>query len=375
MDRSNLALPQLGEGLRQLVAALETEARLHRAGRWMARENLIRILVNRLRIEACAEQQSSDVGSRSDDPIVIIGLQRTGTTLLHRLLACDSGLRVLESWEAINPAPMPRRAGVVARRIAGDDDARVAAAIVAQRAVAWMAPDFFAIHPIEARSPEEECLLFDYALLGTVPEATYRVPSFSRWLEAQDHVEAYRFLARVLALLGRQREGERWLLKTPQHLEHLSELLTVFPRARLLHTHRDPARAFPSFCSMVAHAWGVFSDDVRPYEVAAHWGVKVDRMLARALAVRGGPHEAQFRDVHYTDLVQDPLAEAERIYAWLGRPLTGEVRARMEAFLVANPRHRQGRHVYHAESFGLDRGELRRRFAAYTERFSIEEET
>ncbi len=362
------------ERLVRLVESIEAEARLHRFGRVMVRENLIRILANRLRMEQLLDQHPGMLDLTRDDPVVIVGLQRTGTTLLHRLLACDPDFRVLESWEAINPAPAPRAAGPFQRWVGGSSEPRVAAAVIAQRVVRWLAPDFFAIHPIDARSPEEECLLFDYAFLGTVPEATYRVPSFSRWLESQDPEEAYRFLARVLALLAWQRGGRRWLLKTPQHLEHLGALLTAFPRARILFTHRDPARSLPSFCSMIAHAWGVFSDDVRPAEVAEHWGAKTERMIERALAVRGGPREQQFLDVQYRDLVTRPLDVARRVYAWLERPLVDDVAARMGRFVADHPQHRHGRHVYDAASFGLDPERIRARFGDYVQRFAVEEE-
>ena len=362
------------ERLSLLVDSLESEARLHRFGRVMVRQNLIRILVNRLRMEQLFDLHREILDTTRDDPVVIVGLQRTGTTLLHRLLALNPAFRVLESWEAINPAPFSRLAGPWQRWMGEGADPRIVAAAVAQRAVRWLAPDFFAIHPIDARSPEEECLLFDYAFLGTVPEATYRVPSFSRWLEAQAPDEAYRFLGKVLALLAWQRGGRRWLLKTPQHLEHLGALLATFPRARILHTHRDPARTLPSFCSMIAHAWGVFSDDVRPGEVVAHWGTKVQRMVARALEVRHGAHERQFFDVYYRDLVDRPLDVVRRIHAWLDLPLADDVATRMGRFLAEHPQHRHGRHVYDAASFGLEPEGIRVRFAEYLRRFPVEVE-
>ncbi len=362
------------ERLALLIASIEDEARLHRFGRLMVRENLTRILVNRLRLEQLGDEHPEVSALEPDDPVVIVGLQRTGTTLLHRLLACDPAFRVLESWEALHPAPFPGPSSAAQRWVGRGDEPRVAAAVIAQRAVRWLAPDFFAIHPIDARSPEEECLLFDYAFLGTVPEATYRVPRFSRWLEHQDPEEGYRFLRRVLALLAWQRSRGCWLLKTPQHLEHLDVMLRAFPRARIIHAHRDPSRAVPSFFSMIAHAWGVFSDDVRPAEVSAHWGPKTERMVERALAVRGGVHEERFLDVHYPDLVQKPLSVVRRIYAWLERPLTEAVVARMEQYLVAHPQHRHGRHRYEPEAFGLDAEVLRARFGNYIDRFAIVEE-
>jgi hypothetical protein len=352
---------------------VEREARLTPIGRWMARANLVRILAGRLRIEHALRRHPEILEQRVAPPIFIVGLQRTGTTLLHRLLATDPALRVLASWEAVNPAPLP--VGALGRLLGIDP--RVRAALFAEHALAYLAPDFFAIHPVEALAPEEDCLLLDYTFYSTVFEATHRVPGFSRWLEAQpDHTPAYRHYLRTLKLLGWQRAG-RWLLKTPHHMEQLDALLAVLPRARVVQTHRDPVRALASFCSMVAHAHGVFSDEVDPLEVGRHWSVKAGRMVRRAMATRdrlGPAAEERFLDVSYADLVADPLGQVRRIYRWVGLSLTEEAERGMRAFLGQNPQHRRGRHRYRLEDFGLDREQEERRFSDYRERFGIPHE-
>jgi len=363
--------PGLDEPLAVLAGAIEREARLTPTGRLMARTNLVRILSGRLRIERALTRHPEILAQRMAPPIFIVGLQRTGTTLLHRLLAVDPRLRYLASWEAVNPAPLPPR---WLDRLPRSPDRRVRAARLAERALAYMAPDFFAIHPVEAEAPEEDCLLMDYSLWSTVFEATQRVPSFSRWLEARpDHTPAYRHYERVLKLLHFQRPG-RWLLKTPHHLEQLDALLEVFPGARIIQTHRDPVRALASFCSMMAHGYGVFSDEVDPLEVGRHWSRKAHRMVSRAMATRDRRGEARVLDVAYADLLADPLAQVRRIYDWLGLSLGDRTERRMRRHLEGNPRHKHGRHRYRLEDFGLDRETEERAFSCYRERYSIPSE-
>ncbi len=355
--------------LRLLLRGLQTEAQLHPVGRFMARVNLIRILSNRLRMEAI-HRRHPDIAERPcPAPIYVVGLQRTGTTLLHRMLACDPGLRVLRSWEAINPAPLvpPRETGA---------DPRIFQAELAELGLSYLAPDFFAIHPVQAHAPEEDCLLFDYGFWSTVPEATQRVPSFAAWLEQQDHRPAYAEYARVLRLLSWQRGPNRWLNKTPQHLAHLDALLHTFPDARIIQTHRDPGRVLASFASMMAHSRGVFSDVVDAPEVARHWLAKAEMMIERSRVVREGASAETdtFADVRYADLVADPEGELRRVYRWLERPLTPELLGRVACWRTNNPQHKYGRHRYRLEDFDLDPESLRLRFADYCERHAIPEE-
>ena len=156
------------EPLDMLLRSIDEEARLHPVGRFITRERLIGVLANRLRIARVLADDPPIETAELAPPVVITGLQRTGTTLLHRLLASDPRRRFLPGWEALHPAPV---------RGGGDEDPRVKGAKTAERALSYMAPDFFAIHPVEAGAPEEDVLLLDYAFLSTVPEATLRVPN------------------------------------------------------------------------------------------------------------------------------------------------------------------------------------------------------
>ncbi len=355
--------------LRRLLQAIESEARLHTLGRILVRTNLVRVLAHRLRIQAALDRCPAILEQTLEAPIVIAGLQRTGTTLLHRLFACDPAIRWLASWEAINPAPLS--SSVPSAR---DRARRIRAARLAERGLRYLAPDFAVVHPVEALAPEEDVLLLDYSLISTVPEATQHVPSYSTWLETLDHVPAYRYLEKLLKLLQWQGPRGRWVLKSPHHLEHLDALLEVFPDATVVQTHRDPLRAVASFCSMIAHGRGIFSDRVDPHEVARHWERKALRMLERSMAVREAAPAERFIDVAYTDLLDDPLEQVRRIYERVGVPLKPEVEHLMRGYLAEHPQHKHGRHCYRLEDFGLDPEREEEKFAAYRERFSIAHE-
>jgi len=356
--------------LRRLLAAIEAEAVLHPLGRAIVRQILIRALANRLRIAALRERHAEIAAHPVDAPVFIVGLQRTGTTLLQRLLALHPGLRALASWEALNPTPPPGRGARPGR-----PDPRLADAVLAERAVRYMAPDFFSIHPIVARGQEEDSLLFDPSLYTTTAEALMNVPSFTAWLEAVDHRPAYAEYRGVIQLLLWQRPGragaQRWLGKTPLHLEHLDALVATFPDARIVHTHRDPSRTVASLCSMLAHARGFFSDRVDPREIGRQWLARTRRMVERGGSARERLGEAAFQDVHYRELLDDPMKVVHRICDGIGAPLPADGEGRMREFLAAHPQHEHGVHAYGLGDFGLDADEVRSAFAAYRDRYAI----
>lgn len=354
----DLGPPDL-EPLDRLLESVHAEASLHTVGRIAVRTRIVNALRVRLRERELRHRHPETEAVALPAPVVITGLQRTGTTFLHRLLAEDPRLRALRSWEALEPiAPL------------SGSDGRLGRARTAERALRWMAPDFFAVHPVEHDAPEEEVLLLDHSFLSTVPEATLRVPTFARWLEDQDQRPAYVMLRRLLQAMTRTGGPERWVLKTPHHLEWLDVLLAVFPDARVVHTHRDPVVTLPSFCGMVAHGRGIMSDVVDPHEIGRDWLRKTGRMVDRAMATRA-VHPEAFLDVDYSALTRDPLAEVARIYDHIGLTLPDAVQARIAGRRDAHPQHRYGRHVYRLEDFGLGAEQVSERFSAYKRRFGV----
>lgn len=364
---SDFGDPSFEEPLAVLLDSLDREARLHPLGRSIMRGRVLSMLQNRLRIEALYAAHPEIDAIEIKRPIVIAGLQRTGTTVLHRLLASDPRARALMSWEALNPAPLPGEGdrGTFRRRLASKG---------AEIGLAQLAPDFFAIHPVEADAPEEDVLILDHHFMSQAPEATADVPTYARWLETHDVTSSYRYLKRVLKALTWQKAGQHWVLKTPHHMEFLEELLTVFPDAVIVQTHRDPQATMGSFASMVAHGRGVFSDHVDAREVGAHWLRKVRRMIDRSLAVRDSGKQESFVDVSYYDVLKDPIGEVRRIYRHAGLTLTDEAEAAMRAVTERDVQNRYGKHVYRTRDFGLSPTRIEETFGDYRKRFAIRKE-
>jgi hypothetical protein len=359
------------EARRRLLEALEQEASLHPLGRAIMRSTLVRAIVNRLRLEDLARRNPGLEVTPVDSPVFIAGLPRTGTTLLHRLLTCEPSLRPLLSWEALSPAPFPEKRRRARRP--GAPDPRIRLAEMAERGLRSMAPEFFSIHPVEAHAVEEDVLLLDGSFASPTVDATLPVPRYSAWLHGIDQTHAYRWFRRLVQLLLWQRPGT-WLGKTPHHLENLDALLSVFPGARVLHTHRDPQKVVPSFCSMMAHGRGVFSDDVDSLAVGRQLHQKSLAGVTLAMQARERLPADAFHDIAYRDLVADPMKQIRHIYDFLGLSLSSETERAMQSWRSGNPQDKHGVHRYRLEDFGLDRERLRSDFAPYRARFAIEEE-
>ncbi|MDX1694450.1 MAG: sulfotransferase [Ketobacteraceae bacterium] len=349
--------------LQVLVDSINAEADLTPFGRMIQRNRLESALITRLRVEDLLRRHPEIHRVDPGKIILIAGLQRTGTTTLHRLIAADPDMRSLASWEALNPVPLPGEQGHPARRI---QQARIA-----EKGLAYIAPEFFAIHPVEHDAPEEDVLLLDLCFMSQAPEATMHVPGYAAWLEAQDHRPAYEYLRTLLKILTWQKPARHWVLKTPHHLEYLDVILEIFPEALIVQTHRDPQKTTGSFCSMVAHGRGVFSDQVDAREVAEHWVRKVRRLMEKSILVREAAPPGRFVDVSYYNLLQDPLAEVERIYQRAAIVLEPAAKQAMLATSKQNRQHRYGRHVYHLEDFALSREDIEKQYGFYRDKYQI----
>jgi hypothetical protein len=338
------------EPLERLIQSLNQEAKLHPIGFYISRKRIINLLAVRLRAEHWFSKHPEILEQELYPPMVIVGLQRTGTTKLHRLLTADPENRVLRSWEAINPAPFHKR-------VKGKEK-RIKSARASEKGLRMIAPGFFAIHPVEHTAPEEDILLLDVTFLSTTPEATTHVPSYSAWLEQTDQSYAYEYGGKLLKLLQWQQPGVRWILKSPHHLEFMTLIEKYFNQPRFLWTHRDINECIPSFLSMVCHSRSIFSDEVSMQQVKDHWVQKTSYMLEKGLAYRQQQgNAAKFTDIFYEELVNHPMDQMEKIY----RPYGGISEKLRDRFLLAdveNPSGKYGIHEYNLTDFGLDRNEL-----------------
>ena len=352
------------EPLMVLVDSINREANLTPLGKLIQKNRLEGALATRLRVEQLLKEHPEIHDINLGKIIIIAGLQRTGTTTLHRLLAADPNMRALVSWEALSPLPLPNEKP-------GQPNKRIAQAKTAEKGLAYLAPEFFAIHPVEHDAPEEDVLLLDLCFMSQSPEATLHVPAYANWLEQQDHTPAYEYLRTMLKILTWQRPAKNWVLKTPHHMEYLNVILNVFPEARIVQTHRDPQKTTGSFCSMVSHGRGVFSDNVDAVEVAQHWLRKVNRLMQLSINVRNESNADRFMDVSYYDLVKDPVAEVEKIYKFADLEFNADALTAVQETKKRNVQHRYGKHVYHLSDFNLTRDDIENQCAFYRKRYGI----
>ncbi len=346
--------------LDRLCTAVNKEAFLHPFGAFILKERLHGLIHNRLLAVEYLKKKPALLQENVHPPIFITGLQRTGTTFLHRLLATPTDHRALLSWEALNPIPLNHK---------NDPKKRIRMAKISQQALRYISPIFFSIHPVEYNSPEEDILLNDMTLLSAVHEATLRVPSYAAWVASQDHSIAYDWLFKMLQVLQFGQDNKTWILKTPQHLEYMDVLVKKFPKATVIHTHRHPAECLPSFCSMVYHSRRIFSKQVNPYELAKHWVAKNAGMLQKTLEIRKQHPQYSFIDVYYKDLIKDPVQTIRAIYQQTGKPWTRPLEKSIRSAMLQHQKDKYGKHRYSITDFGLDKQTIETSFSFYLDHY------
>ena len=292
-------------------------------------------------------------------------MPRSGSTLLHGLLAQDPANRVPRTWEMLLPSPAPEHATY-------DSDPRIAKV---ERELRWfhrLAPDFQVIHDVGARMPEECTIIIAHSFVSSQFSSMYDVPSYSRWCDAQDSRPKYELHRRFLQHLQHRFGARRWILKAPVHLNSLPGLLAVYPDARMVMTHRDPMEVLASEASLHATLRRPFTRAVDPMAV----GREVSAVHGRRHPSRpGGPGRGPgspgtvLRCRVHGRLARCRLSVVRRMYDHFDLPLTPAVEARMRRFLAENPKEKHGPHRYTLAQFGLDPDEEQRRYRAYRERF------
>ncbi len=320
-------------------------------------------LVKRLRLAEDRNRYPEIAAQEVRAPIVITGLPRTGSTHLQALLATRPGTRSPLDWEMRLPSPPPTaatsRTDPRIAQVQAEIDGRPGAAALQ------------AIHPYGAQRPEQCLGLIDWSFVNQTYLAYQRIPSYYEFYLGADQRLVYQHHRRFLQHLQAFAPGQ-WVLKWPKHVFGLDALLEVYPDARIIWTHRDPGKVLPSSVSFVGTLRSMNSPVFDPRRFGAEWTALEEMGLHRALAVRDRVGDDRFLDVHYNDLIADPVAEVTRIYRHFGIPADAETVTRVRDFQDENPQGKHGAHEYAPEQFGFDPERIRRRFAAYTERFGIE---
>lgn len=352
------------EPLTLLVESCRATGRLNATGWRILRSVMVRHLRNRLDIQAHLARRPEAAETPLDGPVVITGLPRTGTSLLHGLLAQDPRHRFLRLWEALHPIPPEDGRGP-------DEAALVAQAEVWLERFYAMTPAFRSVHPLTARGPEECDALLQNAFASQHFDDMFDAESYSRWFYGGSLDREYAYYALQLRVLTRDGEaGRRWVLKSPGHVGHLDSLLRALPGARVVHCHRDPAQAVPSYASLILTARLPNSDQASRELVGGQALDRCATALTRALQVRAAEVGDSFFDVSFTALVADPLHTVQRVYEWLGLRLDQTVEASMRRWLASHPRDLHGVHRYEPRDFGLPADRVRAALAPYLDRYA-----
>jgi hypothetical protein len=354
------------EGLRVFVRALEDEADLNLLGRLMARNDIVRALVNRLEVRATLAQHPEILDETIAAPLLVVGTGRSGTSLLHELLAQDPRHRVARTWELLHPCPPPERATY-------ETDPRIAAAD--QEYTFWhlVAPEYRTMHENGGDVPNEDPLIDMLELASDHLMGSYRVPTYTRWLGRNDLAPVFRAHRRFLQLLQWRGPDGRWVLKSPSYLAKLPAFFAEYPDAYVVLTHRDPLLVLPSLVSVMATLQWMHSDtvDVGAIVKSAVHGTAIAMDLVMRWRDDGTIPNDQVIDVRFADLVADPIATVRAVLERSRSQLDAGSEQRIRAYLAAKPRDRHGRHDYDFADTGLDPDETRARFAEYQARYDV----
>ena len=362
--------PSYRVGFDKLLASLNQEANLTPLGRIIATEEVLTALTNRLQLEAY-HQQHPEIGAEPiRSPIIMMGMGRSGTTILHELLALDPRNRIPATWEVDMPFPPPEKASY-------DSDPRID--IIQKRLdrTDSIIPNFKSIHRMGARLPQECVRITTGEFASMIFGVTYEVPSYSNWmLEEADLAPGYEYHRRFLQLLQWKCPAERWVLKSPGHLWSLEEMLAAYPDARLIQTHRDPLKTASSLSSLISTLRAMGSDAVDPAAIAKQWmRWNTAGVNASARARQDGLIAPdQVIDVSFYEFMDAPLEQVQRIYDFFELELSPRVRTRMQDYLNTHTADQHGTHRYDFHDFGLDLAEERERVRPYQEYFAVPSE-
>ena len=362
---AELGDPTLADRLAAQCRAVEADAGLSGLGRLGVRQRLLGLLAARLRFEDYVRRHPEALDVRLDPPVIVVGLPRSGTTHLVNLLAADRRFRSLPWWECLEPTPFPGdgpgRDGVDPRF------QRCLAAYEVQRA---SAPELAAMHDRHPSVIEEDCELVDLDLCSYTLEWYARVPGWRDHYFGLDHDAHYAFLRKELQVLSHLRGPTRWVLKTPQHLEHLGPLLRTFPDATVALTLRDPVAVLQSAITMLGWGERMRRVAVDADGLAAYWLDRIERLLRASVRDLHVIPPGQRVDVEFGQFMADELGTVTRILDVAGVGVPEEARRQLTDYIAGNPRGKNGRMIYDLRGdFGLDPDAVRERFAFYFDVF------
>lgn len=353
---------QLETGLRKSIESIENEAKPNTFGSLAVKTQFEKALYQRLKVEQEISANPEIEKTAINQPVFIIGMPRTGTSILHALMHEDSSNRSPLAWECLLPHPLPTPENF-------NDNPQLDSIRKDFDQLFKLVPDFKKKHHMEADSPQEcigvNALDFNSFQLA----AQLYVPSFLEWFfNEADRSSTMRFHKRFLQYLQSGGvKAERWLLKSPIHLMRLPEIFEIYPDARIIMTHRHPSKVVASAASLVSSVRSLYSDDEDPLRTGIEhlgvWSSYFDRFLEDRKKLN---KEEQIIDLQFEDFVKDQLGTVKKIYNKFDWNLDKASEERMAEFLAQNPKDKHGAHNYTLADFGLTDEQINEKYSNYT---------
>jgi Sulfotransferase family len=353
------------EALSRLLDSCQDEARLNLIGKIALKTDVLETLCARLQMEQDRQVYPDITHQQIREPLFIVGLPRSGTSVLHRLLAADLGHRSPLMWEVRSPSPPNRH----------DEKQRIQRATQSCNFFNWLAPKFRYVHAVGAEIPQECVSLMTPTFLSDQFDAMYYVPSYRSWFFRQDLRPAYEYHRRFLQHLQFRRAARRWILKAPTHMFAMPALLSVYPDALFVQTHRAPVDAMASVSSLVTILRSAFSDAVDPFivcrEAIDYWSETMEKFLRE----RDRLADNRICDIQYEEIRREPIRAVRRIYEFFGWSLSREAEQSMRVLIAGQAKRQSANHRYDLSQFGASADRVLSAFARYCERFGLSQLT
>ena len=356
------------EALNRFIESAESEANLNTLGRIAVQGMLVNSLACRLRMVDWGKCHPEVEREKIREPWIVVGLPRTGTSILSILLGLDPFSRPLLQWEA-------KRAIPPADLATANEDPRIALFTQEMARVNKMNPALATMHPFGSTLAEECTAIFTYALRTIGMETVAFVPSYGRWLDHADMTPAYDIHKLTLQALQHAQPTERWTLKSPNHLWCLPELLSAYPDARIIWIHRDPAKLVTSLVSLNCAMQLQFTRRLDAKRVGEYWAEKISIAIDKATSFDQAAASDWCCHVQYKDLLAQPKAMLEGVYEHFGDALNTLHKRRIDTWLTQRPQHAAGVHSYDPGDFGWTEKMLSERYSSYRQRYKVAQES
>jgi Sulfotransferase family len=358
------------EFLERYTHSLNTEGVMTEAGVLRTRSHLLRCLHNRLDLKQWYQREPAISTEVIERPIFLMGLPRSGTTFMHHLFDHDPDMRLLRNWEALCPCPPP----------AIDPESvhtRLTAARAVKAATLEAMANFDAMHLLDPEGPDECTVLLDqvFGMVGVLNLA--KVDGYFRWLsEAADFREVFEYHKSILQMLQYKAPRRRWVMKYPNYILAMPELSATYPDGLFVVSHRDPVQALASLCKLthMLRASCYADGDNDPHQVGREIWHFVQKHVDRMMEFRASNTSTPIVDVDYQQLLDDPSAAVEKVYAAADMDFPQSVRSTLADWTAANPQGKRGSNKYRFEDYGLDRAEVEAGFDEYRNAFNIPRE-